>query len=113
MAYDSKDIFLYTTPLRDQKTFLRMKKPLDVIGHWAVCIDGVCYELTRGDKARNEPKYQPKFTDEDEWIRMKNKEGRDVVKELAGKMASPYSRETLEATGKRFHPKRSFHTADR
>jgi hypothetical protein len=80
-----KAIYLYTTPLNNQRRFL--KKPIDIFAHWAICIDGHCYELTRnGDRNKNkkEPKYIMKALDEQEWISKKKDEQRGLEKQLAG-----------------------------
>ncbi len=69
-----KAIYLYTTPLRYQRNLFKLKKPIDVFAHWAICIQDRCYELTRNtdrDKKKKEPKYFIKVTEEQEWLRQK------------------------------------------
>ncbi|KIL92172.1 hypothetical protein FAVG1_04579 [Fusarium avenaceum] len=56
-------IYLFTTPLKNQRKLL--KKPVDVIGHWALCINGMCCELTRAsDPEKKENKLKGNY-----WIR--------------------------------------------
>ncbi len=81
----TKAIYLYTTPLNNQKRLLR--KPIDIFAHWAICIDGRCYELTRNDarnKKKKEPKYIMRSLEEQEWIFLKQSEHRGREKQLAG-----------------------------
>lgn len=72
-------ISLYTAPLMYQRKFLGLKKPIDVFGHWAVCISGHCYELTRNrnpePKSRKEKKAFQKYIvncePEETWLHKK------------------------------------------
>ncbi|KAI1370822.1 hypothetical protein F4677DRAFT_451003 [Hypoxylon crocopeplum] len=72
-------IYLYTTTLGYQSTYLKFKKPIDAIGHWAVCIQGQCYEVTRNKdpaKKKKDPKYLMRSLPEHEWSRIKDDEKR-------------------------------------
>jgi hypothetical protein len=81
----TKAIYLYTTPLNNQKKLL--KKPIDIFAHWAICIDGQFYELTRNptrDKKKKEPKYIMRSLGEQEWVSLKQLENRGCERQLAG-----------------------------
>ena len=101
----SNAIYLYTTPLRNQSRLLKLKKPRAMVAHWAVCIQGRCYELTRNTtRTKNEAKYNIKFTDEQEWTRAKEEENRVCERARAGTMFMPYPRETIERLGESSSP---------
>ncbi|KAM0351842.1 hypothetical protein ACHAPU_002355 [Fusarium lateritium] len=92
-------IFLFTTPLQNQKKLF--KKPLDVIGHWAVCINGVCYELTRAskdEKKKNKLKgnHWIRTLSLDQWKDIKKSETRAVSEpKLVGYTTQPFSHDTI------------------
>ncbi|KAH7311206.1 hypothetical protein B0I35DRAFT_514056 [Stachybotrys elegans] len=89
-------IFLYTAPLRNQRKLF--KKPVDVIGHWAVCIDGWCYELTRNGEGANktEPKYSMKPSTEQAWLEKKRRQERLNDKVLVGYTTRYFSPTDIE-----------------
>ncbi|KAI4862304.1 hypothetical protein F4820DRAFT_430997 [Hypoxylon rubiginosum] len=63
-------IYLYTAPLEYQKHVFNFTKPRDAIGHWAVCVQGQCYELAKNrdnDKKKKDPKYKVNWLPEDVW----------------------------------------------
>lgn len=67
--YSPQAIYLYVVPLRNDIFNGSLKKPISVAAHWAVCIQGICYELRARDenKEPNEAKYLYKWTYEKEW----------------------------------------------
>ncbi|RYP13460.1 hypothetical protein DL765_006873 [Monosporascus sp. GIB2] len=70
-----KAIYLYTTPLDNQKHML--KTHIEVFAHWAIYIEGRCYELTRNrdkNKKKIDPKYKTNLSDEQDWIYRKKHE---------------------------------------
>jgi hypothetical protein len=107
MAYQPLNIFnkdpslaitLYTAPLNNQKKIF--KEPVDIFAHWAICIRGICYELRRGIKENNEPKYVYKPIAEQDWIKMKIDQKRYPRPAYPGHMCRPYSSETINEVGK-------------
>jgi len=99
-GYDSpKAIYLYTTPLRNQRRIFN--KPRDILAHWAVCIQGRCYELTRNTpQTKGEAKYGIRSTPEPVWTRTKEDvENRVCKKTFAGNMYIAYPRGTIERVG--------------
>lgn len=92
-------IYLYTTPLRKSGP-LKLKKPADIFAHWAICIQGRCYELVRNTtRTKDEPEYNVRFSSEQEWEQRKEDEHRVLRKRYAGKLSMPYPRETIEEVG--------------
>ncbi|KAM0446232.1 hypothetical protein ACHAQK_001149 [Fusarium lateritium] len=87
-------IYLFTTPLKNQRKLF--KKPVDVIGHWAVCINGMCYELTRAsdpEKKKNKLKgnYWIRTLSLGDWKAIKEFEKRGVSEpKLVGYTARPW-----------------------
>jgi hypothetical protein len=91
----SQAIYLYTVPLKN------LKVPIDVFGHWAVCIQGNCYEIIKGEKGykkRGEQKFHYNLVPELEWI---NKKGHGKAKGPVhvGYMTVPYTKETIHQVG--------------
>ncbi|KPM40829.1 hypothetical protein AK830_g5692 [Neonectria ditissima] len=73
-------IYLITTPLQNQKRFLK-NKPIDVFGHWAICIQDHYYELTRNPQKplpKNEPKYKVRQMSKGDWEYFKKEEKRVI-----------------------------------
>ena len=96
-GYDSsKAIYLYTTPLKNQRHIFH--KPRDILAHWAICIQGRCYELKRATpQTKGDPKYGVRSTPELEWTRKKEDvEHRVCKKTFAGNMYVAYPRRTIE-----------------
>ncbi|CEI60361.1 hypothetical protein FVEN_g6512 [Fusarium venenatum] len=69
-------ICLYTTPTTRQNKI--WKRNIDIIGHWAICINGYCYELARLAQGV-EKTYGLRFLPEEEWKRIKRLEGRRIT----------------------------------
>ncbi|KAK7433060.1 hypothetical protein QQZ08_000533 [Neonectria magnoliae] len=94
-------IYLLTTPLKYQSKYLRFTKPHDMIGHWAICIEGHCYELTRNSEehmTKKDPKYIMRSLPQKQWEAIKDKEERFVQwsKGPVGHTARPWSPQTIE-----------------
>lgn len=85
-----KTIHLYTTPTRTQKHLVNT--PIDLFAHWAICIQDRCYELVKNRDGG--PRYQVKSTDQQEWLALKQREGRRCDNRIAG--ATYLSREKIE-----------------
>jgi hypothetical protein len=96
-------IYLYTTPLNNQKRLI--KKPVDIIGHWAVCINGYCYELTRATNNEKQQlnikgKHWIRCLPEDEWKRVKREEKRGITeRDPVGYTTKLWSPETIKYIG--------------
>ncbi len=95
-----KAIYLYTTPLKKHSHVWKLKKPRDIFAHWAICIQGRCYELTRNTgRTRNEPEYKVKSSDEEQWKQTKEKDGRECKRKYAANMSKLYPGKTIERVG--------------
>ncbi|KAF2469612.1 uncharacterized protein BDR25DRAFT_304344 [Lindgomyces ingoldianus] len=91
----SQAIYLYTTPLRGDFVNGSRKKPIDIFAHWAVCIQGICYELRGGDKKKGEPKFLYKSISEQEWRETRQYKDREEPKHV-GYMIRPYTPEVID-----------------
>ncbi|KAI2620765.1 hypothetical protein GGS26DRAFT_307644 [Hypomontagnella submonticulosa] len=94
--YGGHPIYLYTAPLEYQKNVFNFSKPRDTIGHWAICIEGRCYELAKNrdkDKKKKDPKYKVNYLSEDAWTK-----GRQPCKKSdpIGYTARPWPPQTIE-----------------
>ncbi|KAH8837529.1 hypothetical protein MCOR27_009892 [Pyricularia oryzae] len=75
-------IYLYTTPLRSHKK-LGVKKGRDIFGHWAICIEGYCFELagrTEEEKREGHDRFKINCLPEQQW-----KDGRELGDEVTAK----------------------------
>jgi hypothetical protein len=101
-------IYLYTTPTANQNKI--WKRTVDIIGHWAICINGYCYELTRVTPSEKESgievKYWIRYLPEQEWKRVKQQEGRRITeRDPLGYTARPWTHADIKHIGK-YHTKR-------
>lgn len=89
-------IYLFTTPTADQNKF--WKRTVDVIGHWAICINGYCYELARVKSSeKNQRAYSTRYLPEEEWKRVKREEGRRITeRDPLGYTARPWTHEDIK-----------------
>ncbi|KAH8885992.1 hypothetical protein GQ53DRAFT_809864 [Thozetella sp. PMI_491] len=78
-----KAIYLYTTPLKYQRNIFKLRKPVDIFAHWAIAVQGTCYELTRNDP-KQKPKYLMRVREEQEWLRLKYAEDRLCENKFVG-----------------------------
>lgn len=95
-----------------QRRYLGLKRPIDVFGHWAICIAGHCYELTRNrnppPKDKKEKKLFQKYIvnceTEESWLHKKRHENppREPSKhaEPLGYTAQNFPPEVIEYIGK-------------
>ncbi|KAI1760088.1 hypothetical protein GGR53DRAFT_511050 [Hypoxylon sp. FL1150] len=68
--HEGHPIYLYTAPLEYQKNIFHFSKSRAAIGHWAVCIQGRCYELVKNrdeNKKKDDPKYKINYLSEQDW----------------------------------------------
>lgn len=101
-------IYLYTTPTVNQNHFY--KRTVDIIGHWAICINGYCYELTRVTPSERQNlgiqgQYQIRSLTEQDWKKKKRDEERRIKeREPVGYTSRPWSHETINRIGKPCFP---------
>ncbi len=69
-----------------------------MISHWAVCIQGVCYELGVGDKKKGEPPFLYRPIPEQEW-RYSRQVMNGEQPEYVGEMTMPYTPEDIHKVG--------------
>lgn len=103
---DPQDIFLYTTPLQMHAKLLGITRPHDVFSHWAVCVNGMCYELTshpiNEEKIKKTKKgkrsFQIQCLKEQAWVQHKLDEGRQCKKTTkpAGRTCKPLTHDTIK-----------------
>ncbi|KAK7416200.1 hypothetical protein QQX98_005397 [Neonectria punicea] len=94
-------IYLLTTPLQYQSKYLGFDKPRDMIGHWAIRIEGHCYELTKNPKepmTKKDPKYIMRSLPDQTWRSIKRDEKRVVSPSdrPVGYTARPWSPQTIQ-----------------
>lgn len=94
----SQAIYLYTTAMKGDFLNGSLKKPIDIFAHWAVCIQGVCYELRGGDKKKGEPKFLYKPIPEQEWRKTRGYVNREEPT-LVGYMNRPYGPNVIHEVG--------------
>jgi hypothetical protein len=92
----SQKIILFTMPVSALKT-LGIKKPIDIVAHWTICINGMCYELARQSN-KKEP-YTYKATVEREFRAKRASQGKQVEEAVLGDMAMPYSHQMIDEVG--------------
>ncbi len=93
----SQAIYLYTAPLHnDYCVNGRLKKTIDIIAHWAVCIQGVCYEVRRADKSKGERDHLYQSIPEQEWIKKRNPR---QERKHVGYMAMPFEPWLIDYVG--------------
>lgn len=90
-------IYLYTTPLKNDFVNGSRKKPINIFAHWAVCIQGICYELRAGDKKKGEQKFLYKPMPEQEWRDTRKYENREP--QYVGYMTRPYTPWEIDLVG--------------
>lgn len=98
--YSPQAIYLYVVPLRNDIFNGSLKKPISVAAHWAVCIQGICYELRARDEKKepNEAKYLYKWTHEKEWRDTRHVKD-DERPEHLGYMTRPYKPNQVHDVG--------------
>ncbi|KAI9886618.1 MAG: hypothetical protein M1823_001597 [Watsoniomyces obsoletus] len=84
----SQAIYLYIVPLRNDFLNGSLKKPIKLFSHWAICIQGMCYELRAGVTKKGEPTFLYTSTPEQEWRQTRGYAGQEI--KLVGYMAKPY-----------------------
>lgn len=91
----SQAIYLYTPPLRHDPVNGNLKNNINMFAHWAVCIQGVCYELTGKHEG-----YQWKL--EQDW--RKTRQLQDQQPEHVGYMTMPYTPAIIHKVGEYQRP---------
>lgn len=86
-------IYLLTMPTSMFSNF-GIKKPLDMVAHWALLIDGRCYQLghtgIKGKPYGYQWKWEPHF------VEHRNKQGKPIEYMEVGYMATSYSHEWVD-----------------
>ncbi|KAF6836915.1 hypothetical protein CMUS01_05229 [Colletotrichum musicola] len=84
--HDGK-MYIFMLPTTALKQF-GIKKPIDVVAHWALCINGICYELQRTD---NKGKYDFGWKTEPDFVKYRHeKQNKGIVYGELGYMARLY-----------------------
>jgi hypothetical protein len=91
-------IYLYTTALKNDPVNGSRKKPIDIFAHWAVCIQGICYELRAGNKKAGEPKFLYAPVPEQRWREVRNYQNREP--QFAGYTVQAYTQGEVHEVGK-------------
>lgn len=99
-APPSLEIELFTTPVSTLKA-IGLNKPIDIVAHWTLCINGWCYELARQD-VKNEKYYYRTITLE-EWKEKRTQQRKTWCSDRVGQMARPYTHELIHEVGECTH----------
>lgn len=96
----SQRIVLLTMPVSTLKA-VGIKKNIDLVAHWTICINGMCYELARQDN-KKEP-YTYKATPEHEFRARRARQGKQIEEAPLGDMAMPYPHPLIDEVGECLH----------
>ncbi|KAG8159509.1 hypothetical protein KVR01_010146 [Diaporthe batatas] len=83
---------LLTVPVSSLKS-LGLKKPIDIVAHWTICINGICYELARQTN-KKEP-YFYRCISLGEWKAKRISQGKPIESHELGQMTMPYSHQLI------------------
>lgn len=89
-------IELLTVPVSSLKS-LGIKKPIDIVAHWTICINGVCYELARQSN-KKEP-YSYRSLSLGHWTEKRRTQGKPIESHQLGNMTLPYPHELIHEVG--------------
>lgn len=95
---DYHDLYLYIAPIQKQNDF-KLHKPFRPVAHWAICVEGRCYELERNHESKGIGReYHILFLTEKAWQDVRAADGRKCEKGRLGRTS--WSREDIESCGK-------------
>ncbi|KAF3050170.1 hypothetical protein E8E11_002966 [Didymella keratinophila] len=89
----SQRVMLLTIPISTFKA-VGVKKPIDVVAHWTICVNGICYELARQNDKKNPYRY--KWTPEHEFRARRAGQGKQIEEAYLGDMAMPYPHHIID-----------------
>lgn len=92
--HDGK-MYLFVLPISAMKRF-GIKKPIEVVAHWALCINGICYELRRTGKKD----YDFVSTTEPKFVERRDEQKKPILCKELGYTAGPYTHGLIEEVGK-------------
>ncbi len=92
----SKAIYLYTIPLRGDRVNAVLK--IGFFSHWALCIQGLCYELRKGNKKKGEPKFLYVRSSEQDWREARDYDNPEGPKRV-GSMTETYHPDVVDEVG--------------
>lgn len=92
-----QQIELLTIPVSNLKK-LGLKKPIDIVAHWTICIDGWCYELGRQKSNKKEP-YAYRTLRKEEWLELRGDRAKFTEAHVLGDMAMPYPHHLIHEVG--------------
>ncbi|KAF1922231.1 uncharacterized protein M421DRAFT_96869 [Didymella exigua CBS 183.55] len=87
----SRKIHLFTMSTTAMKN-MGIKKPIDIVGHWAICVNGWVFELGRDitqKKKKDQYGYRP--IQELAFVRKRKDQGKDIMYGYIGDLVLPYS----------------------
>lgn len=94
-------IYLLTMPTSMFRDF-GIKKPLDMVAHWALLIDGRCYQL--GHTGNKKEPYDYQWKSEPDFVEYRNDQKKPIEYMEVGYMATNYSHEWIDKVGMYFQP---------
>jgi hypothetical protein len=94
---DPWSIYLFTMPTTTLHK-MGIKKGMDIVAHWALCINGMVFEL--GQTGQKKPRYAYKRTPEPEFAYKRRRQGKDIMYGRIGSLALTYTVDQIHAIGK-------------
>ena len=95
------DIYLFITPISTLNK-MGIKKGLDLVAHWALCINGCVFEL--GLTGQKKPKYAYRKTSEKDFILFRKSQNKNIMCGNIGSLSCAYSTDQIHAIGKSSGP---------
>lgn len=93
----TNQIVLLATPVSCLKA-MGITKPIDIVAHWTIRINGWCYELAR--QFDKKFPYYYRSMPEGEWRTYRERQQKPVEQHVVGHMTVPYTHEIIEEVGK-------------
>lgn len=78
---------------------LHIKEPIDIVAHWALCINGRVYELAHSDPYDAYEPYRYQWKTEAAFVRHRYEQGKEIIVGDLGRMARSYADDYIDYIG--------------
>jgi hypothetical protein len=96
----SRKIHLFTMSTTALQN-MGIKKPIDIVAHWAICVNGWVFELGRDPtQKKKKDQYGYKATPELQFVQKRKQQGKDIMFGEIGDLVYPYSPGQIHEIGK-------------
>lgn len=96
----SRKIHLFTMSTTALKN-MGIKKPIDIVAHWAICVNGWVYELGRDPlQKKKKDQYGYKATPELKFVQNRKRQRKDIMYGEIGDLVYPYTPTQISEIGK-------------